>query len=105
MGQNESSLFKIDNGSIATFYFFLSKVDIDTVSIQYRYSIGVLSVRYRCDIAPITTCQITVIDSITKKIYEKKVYFYCYRIVIDILLTMYGKKFTFIVIESISSCY
>jgi hypothetical protein len=37
--------------------------------------------------------------------YEKKVHFYRYRIGIDILLKMYGKKFTFTAIESISNCY
>jgi hypothetical protein len=37
--------------------------------------------------------------------YEKKVHFYRYRISIDILLKMYGKKFTFTAIEAISNCY
>jgi hypothetical protein len=94
-GQNKSSLFKIDNSLIATFYFFLSKVGIDTVSIWYRCSISAILIQYQCDIAPITTCQITVINSITKKMYEKKVHFYRYQIVINILLTMYGKKVHF----------
>jgi hypothetical protein len=82
--QNRSSFFKINNDSIVTFYFFLSKVGKDAVSV-----------RYRCSITSITICQITIIDSITKKMYEKKVHFYRYRIVIDILLTMYRKKVHF----------
>jgi hypothetical protein len=116
-GQKWSSLFKTDNGSIAIFYFFLSKVGIDTVSIRYRYSIDTVSVRYRYGIGTVSiqyrdgidtisiryryntvsiaTYQIIVIDSITKKMYEKKVHFYRYRIVINILLTMYGKKVHF----------
>jgi hypothetical protein len=105
MGQNGSSLFKTDNGLIAIFYFFLSKVGIDTVSIRYRYDIDTVSVWYRYDTVSIATCQITIIDSITKKMYEKKVHFYRYRIGIDILLKMYRKKFTFTAIESISNCY
>jgi hypothetical protein len=104
-GQNGSSLFQTDNGSIAIFYFFLSKVGIDTVSVWYRYSIDTVSVQYRYDTVSITTCQITVIDSLKKKMYEKKVHFYRYRIVIDILLKMYGKKFTFTAIKSISNWY
>jgi hypothetical protein len=66
-GQNGSSLFKTDNDSIAIFYFFLLKVGIDMVSIRYRYGISTVSVRYRYDTVSIATCQITVIDSITKK--------------------------------------
>jgi hypothetical protein len=95
MGQNRSSLFKTDNGSIAIFYFFLSKVGIDTVSVRYRYGIDTVSIRYQYDTVLIATCQITVIDSITKKMYEKKVHFYRYRTVINILLTIYGKKVHF----------
>jgi hypothetical protein len=56
----------------------------------------------------IPTCQIIVIniviDSITLKMYEKSSLLR-YRIIIHTLLTMYGKKVHFYVIESISNRY
>jgi hypothetical protein len=53
-GQNGSSLFKTDNGSIGIFYFFLSKVGIDTVSIRYRYGIGTVLIQYRYGIGTVS---------------------------------------------------
>jgi hypothetical protein len=73
MGQNGNSLFKIDNGSITFFYFF-------SVRSRYRYGIDTVLVHYRYDNVSIPTYQIIiidiVIDSITLKMYEKKVHFY-----------------------------
>jgi hypothetical protein len=85
MKQNGSSIFKTDNDLIVIFYFFLLKVGINTVSIQYWYSIGTILIQYQYDIVSIATCQIIVIDSITKKCMKK--------------------KYTFTVIESLSIYY
>jgi hypothetical protein len=88
MGQNGSSLFKIDNGSIPFFYFF-------SVKSRYRYGIDTVSVRYRYNTVSIPTCQIIVIDSITLKMYEKNVHFYVIKTLSIHCWQCMEKKFTF----------
>jgi hypothetical protein len=92
MGQNGSSLFKIDNGSIPFFYFF-------SIRSRYRYGIDMVSIRYRYDIVSIPTCQIIVIDividSIMLKMYEKNVHFYVIETLSIHCWQCMEKKFTF----------